>query len=235
MTGLTKTQRVIVSLPRNRKARGVILEVYEKSYLVLLDGEAEPRRFSAAKVKPESGRKPTAKLEIRCDISATMGRPSVLTIPIDVSPVPRPLRQVPKPDFPEECPAWLRFAKKFPCCNCGVSSPIEAHHEGKKDAAFQKVRDTLAVPLCAWCHFVYTQKNALPVPSLSAPGSKGKIPLRTREESLEILRAEQERLLQLVLAQLEPRDRIEILSRGIAQLRRPGALAPLLGRISEAA
>lgn len=227
MLGLTKDQRVIVSLPKGRKARGVILEVYPKSYLVQIAfGKAE--RFSAAKVEPESTRKITLKLEPpKIEIG-----PAALIIGLGAGDLGSP-RPIPKPESPEPCPAWLKFVKKFPCCNCGTPFAIEPHHEGKKDAAFQKVRDTLAVPLCAYDHKIYTDKYRLPNPyAADVNGPNG---LRSREESLEILRAEQERLLGLVLSQLEPRDRIEILSRGIAQLRRPGVLAPLLGRISEAA
>jgi hypothetical protein len=225
MIGLSKDQRVSVPIPRSRlRARGVIIEVFVKSYLVQLDS-GHRQRYSAAKVKSESTRRPTAKLgPIPGLVINEIRNSSVFMVD---------LRPAPKPELPEPCPAWLKFVKKFPCCNCGTPFAIEAHHEGKKDAAFQKVRDTLAVPLCAYDHKIYTDKYRLPNPyAADVNGPNG---LRSREESLEILRAEQERLLNLVLAQLEPRDRIEILSRGIAQLRRPGALAPLLGRIGEAA
>lgn len=220
MTGLTKDQRVIVSLP-GRKGRGVILEAFEKSYRVKLD-EGRIERFSALRVKPESTRKPTAKLEPALFVGQ-IPVPSRYT-------APEQTRAVPKPELPELCPAWRRFVKKFPCCNCGAVFGIEAHHEGKKDAFARKVRDTLTVPLHLECHTVYTAKNRLPI-RIKPSGIYGEDDLRTREESLEILRAEQERLLGLVLARLNQQDRIEILSKGISKAR---GLAQLLGRIEGA-
>lgn len=195
MLGLLENQRCIVSLPGCGTARGVILEVFVKSYLVRLDGGAR-ERFSAAKVKPESSRKPTAKLE-----PLTPGLTSWDSVIIGGEALP--LRPIPKPEPPELCLAWLAFVRRQPCCNCDTSSSIEAHHEGKKGVS-QKVRDTMAVGLCAPCHRVYTDKNRLPNPYAATLDSD--IGLRTREESLEILRNEQERLLQAALQLLEPRE-----------------------------
>lgn len=225
MTGLTKDQRVIVSLPGGGTARGLILEVLAKSYRVQLD-DGTVERFSFAKVKPESTRKKTAKLEID---------PARVTAPIDVQLPPHSecpgysaLRPIPKPEPPEECLAWLAFIRRQPCCNCGATQNIEAHHEGKKGVG-QKVRDTLAVPLCRTCHRVYTDTNSLPAPGLEVGVFEG---FYTRGESLLLLVSAQERLLTMALNHLEQRDRLEILSKGMAKI---SGLARQLGRVEEAA
>lgn len=223
MIGLTASQRVIVTI-KGRPHRGEILEVYFRSYKIKLDSGVIDR-FSASKVRPESGRKPTAKLDL------SLPRPIPLVI-VGTEADGR-LVAIPKPSLPEECPAWLAFVRKLPCCNCGSRFRMEAHHEGKKDAFAQKVRDTLAVGLCLECHTVYTAKNRLPTRT-KPDGIYGDADLRTRAESLRILRFEQERLLRLVLSQLDQQDRIDLLSKGIATLSKPGALSALLGRVEAA-
>lgn len=222
MIGLATSQRVIVTI-KGRPHRGEILEVYFRSYKIKLDG-GEIDRFSASKVRPENGRKPTLKLD------PSLPRPIPLVI--FGTEADGRLVAIPKPDLPELCPAWLAFVRKLPCCNCPSFICVEAHHEGKKDAFAQKVRDTLAVPLCLICHSAYTQTNRLPKDSSVAVFDDDN--LRTRAESLRILRFEQERLLQLVLSQLDQQDRIDLLSKGIATLSKPGALSALLGRVEAA-
>jgi ribosomal protein L31 len=224
MTGLTAGQRVIVTI-KGRPHRGEILEVYFRSYKIRLDSGAVDR-FSASKVRPENGRKPTALLSAP---PISPDHPG-FTVRLFLEQPPRP---IPKPSLPEECPAWLAFVRKLPCCNCGSRFRMEAHHEGKKDAFAQKVRDTLAVGLCLECHTVYTAKNRLPTRT-KPDGIYGDADLRTRAESLRILRFEQERLLRLVLSQLDQQDRIDLLSKGIATLSKPGALSALLGRVEAA-
>ena len=133
-------------------------------------------------------------------------RPSV------VAAARRDVAPIVKPEPPEKCEAWLKYVRTLPCCNCGRGpelAPIEAHHEGKKGVA-QKVRDTLAVPLCFYCHKTYTNENALPTSEMTA--------LRTREESLRILQAEQDRLLTAALEKLEQPARIEALSKALARV-----------------
>lgn len=226
MNDLGLQRRVIVSLKGGGYARGIIVEILEKHYRVLLDGKTEPELFQKRKVRPESSRPPTPPLS-PLKVEVTPWPVPILTIEArDLAPP----RAIPKPTPPEECKPWLAFVHRQPCCNCGSSFNVEAHHEGKKGHA-QKVRDTMSVPLCQKCHTVYTLENALPDPE--ATRQAGELRLRTRKASLEILRNAQEHLLQLALAQLEQRDRIEVLSKGIANILRPGALAPLLERIDE--
>ncbi len=225
MTGLLEGQRVIVTLPGGAGlAHGVITSVFEKSYAVLLDGETESQPFAQVKVKPESNRRPTAPLS-PLKVEMTPWPAPILTIErLDAVPV----RALPKPELPEKCPPWIAFVQRQPCCNCGSSDQVEAHHEGKKGHA-QKVRDTMAVPLCKVCHTVYTLRNVLPDPE--ATRLAGELRERTRELSLEILRNAQEHLLVAALQLLEQRDRIEVMSKGIAKILRPGALDVLLNGV----
>lgn len=185
---------------------GVVVEVLPKGYMVLLDGAAKPEKFSERKVKPERKqppRPPAPKMDPRHQC------PSV------VAAARRTPAPVAKPEPPEKCESWLKYVRTLPCCNCGRGPdlvPIEAHHEGKKGVA-QKVRDTLAVPLCGFCHFLLTQKNELPIPPMLSLLLR-----RTREESLRILQAEQDRLLTAALEKLEQPARIEVLSKAMARV-----------------
>lgn len=225
MTGLSVGQRGIASLGKGEKGHGKIADESDRKWGFLVDGEARLRWLAKSKVKPESTRKPTAKLE-------PPAQPANTARQWAQEELGRMLRgPIPKPELPELCPAWLAMVRKKPCCNCLSERNVQAHHEGKKDAAFQKVRDTLALNLGLECHSVYTQTNRLPR-TLKPSGIYGDADLHTREQSLSILRNAQEHLLTEVLALLDQQDRIELLSKGLARVR---DLAPLLGRIERAA
>lgn len=202
---LSENQRCTVTCKMGRLShihRGKVAEVLPKGYMVLVDGEQAPEKFNERKVKPERRRPPRAA---STKVDPQHQRPSV------VAAARRVVAPIVKPEPPEKCEAWLKYVRTLPCCNCGRGPdlvPIEAHHEGKKGVA-QKVRDTLAVPLCVSCHRVYTDSNMLP--------------LRTREQSLRILQAEQERLLTAAIQKLEQAARIEVLSKAMARV---GAARP---------
>ncbi len=59
-----------------------------------------------------------------------------------------------------ECPAFLAFLRRKPCCACGAPAPSHAAHIRFSDAAAGKINpgigakshDRRAVPLCADCH-----------------------------------------------------------------------------------
>lgn len=59
-----------------------------------------------------------------------------------------------------ECPAFLAFVRRRPCCACGAPAPSQAAHVrmgeprlGKRNAGIgEKPSDRWAVPLCAPCH-----------------------------------------------------------------------------------
>lgn len=226
MTGLSVGQRVIVRFPGNKRAWGVIKEVdtIARRYLVLIEMAPEPKWFPMSRVQAD-GKKPTANLADFATPAPWPTRPVVNDKGVPI------LRPIPKPELPEECPAWLKFVKKFPCCNCGATLNVQAHHEGKKDAAFQKVRDTLALSLCLECHLVLTAKNRLPI-KIKASGIYGEADLLSREISLAVLRDEQDRLLGLALRQLDQQERIELLSKGLAKVK---GLASLLERVGKGA
>lgn len=197
-----KTQRGSV------RRRGVVTEALPKRYRVMLDGAERAEEFRANQVSLPRGPGP-ASSPSSLKLDSQHQRPAVVAA--------ARAKPVPKPDPPEECDWWLRYVRTLPCCNCGRAAPSEAHHEGRKGVG-QKVRDTMAVPLCTVCHRVLTDKNALPFPGSMA--LLGVPELRTRDASLRILQAEQERLLTAALLQLAQPARIEVLSKAVAVSRR---------------
>ena len=203
---LSENQRCMVNAqrPTDRYKRlylGDVAEVLPKGYMIRVDGFEGLVKYNERAVKP-MGRAPSKASSLKVDPQHQ--RPSV------VAAARRVVVPIVKPEPPEKCEAWLKYVRTLPCCNCGVVGYTEAHHEGKKGVS-QKVRDTLAVPLCAHDHIVYTSTNRLPKPG-------GGIDLRTREESLRILQAEQDRLLTAALEKLERPARIEVLSKAMARV-----------------
>ena len=59
-----------------------------------------------------------------------------------------------------ECPAFLAFVRRQPCCACGAINPIQAAHIrmanigiGKRETGIgEKASDRWVVPLCVGCH-----------------------------------------------------------------------------------
>ena len=59
-----------------------------------------------------------------------------------------------------ECPAFLAFVRRKPCCACGAPAPSQAAHirmaslamEKRSTGMSEKPSDRWAVPLCADCH-----------------------------------------------------------------------------------
>ena len=198
---LSENQRCIATIGKLR-CPGVVHELIYKGYVVRLDN-GSLQKVRETRVKPAG---PPPKKGSSLKLDPQHQRPSV------VAAARRDVAPIVKPEPPEKCEAWLKYVRTLPCCNCGQSAPSEAHHEGKKGVA-QKVRDTLAVPLCVVCHRVLTDANTLPNPTFG--GFEG---LRTREESLRILQAEQERLLTAALEKLEQPARIEVLSKVMARV-----------------
>jgi len=210
---LAEHQRCTVRLPGGKLARGVIAAVLPKRYEVRLDGENQARPFSRRKVKPLGpAPKPRAALQLMPAAAAKFDSPKLSKPELSALKAAQ-LRPQPKPAAPERCPAYLDFVHRYSCCNCGTK-PAEAHHEGKKGVG-QKVRDTMAVPLCSFCHWIYTASNCLPsVPITSATDPE----LASRETSLTILRGGQLDMLGRALARMELPMRVELLSKAIAQL-----------------
>ncbi|MBI4021442.1 MAG: hypothetical protein HY369_04300 [Candidatus Aenigmarchaeota archaeon] len=91
----------------------------------------------------------------------------------------------------------------------------------------QKVRDALSVGLCKGhgrCHRIYTNvltpdgSIAGRLPDPEASQRNGRLVLRSREESLAILHAEQDRLTTKALSLLPQAVRIEVQSRALAMV-----------------
>lgn len=66
-----------------------------------------------------------------------------------------------KPDTP-----YLAFVRLHPCCSCGATRDIEAHHTGRRGMG-QKAADSTAVPLCRGCHRYFHDHGHLPVDGTS--------------------------------------------------------------------
>jgi hypothetical protein len=56
--------------------------------------------------------------------------------------------------------AYLAFVRARPCCHCGDTDRVEAHHTGKRGMG-QKAPDSTTVPLCHACHMCFHTDGAL--------------------------------------------------------------------------
>ncbi len=73
-----------------------------------------------------------------------------------------PLRPVPKPVTLTN-PAYLAYVRKHPCCLCGRSEGIEAHHWSHHGGVMgAKVDDYRTVPLCQEHHRYWHDHGTLP-------------------------------------------------------------------------
>ena len=145
---------------------------------------------------------------------------------------------------PEESEVYKEYVRREPCCNCGRPPRSDPHHESApgqpRRGVRQKARDTLTVGLCRGlgrCHQIYTNailsdgsiSGRLPDPTKYLFPQSGKIYLRSREESLVILHAEQDRLTTKALASLPLAIRIEVQSKALALVCEDVLRAALLG------
>lgn len=128
----------------------------------------------------------------------------------------------PKPQKAARSKRYMKWVGSFPCCNCGAAPRSEAHHEGDKGMA-QKCSDFLTVPLCASCHRIYTDENCLPYFICGIYQGRR----LSREESLDLMHCEQDRLLALLFADLPRCERIDALERVMADLPAPDLQAAL--------
>lgn len=205
---LSENQRCIATIGKLR-CPGVVHELVYKGYVVRLDN-GSLQKVRETRVKPAG---PPPKKAARAKVDPQHQRPSVVAA---ARARPQPVHI---PDPPEECDWWLRYVRTLPCGNCPRPAPSEAHHEGKKGVS-QKVRDTMAVALCTACHFVLTKTNRLPARMVDRVDTVKECDLRTREESLRILQAEQDRLLTAAIEKLEQPARIEVLSKAMARVEK---------------
>lgn len=192
---------------RSRPERATIVQSFAKSHEVLFQ-DGTKMKLASKKVKPlgqpqckpiarKPKRMPARMPAISGDVLVTFdatrpGEPKITATLVKKDGV-----AIPKPLPPEESPAFLEMVRGLRCCNCKKPPRSEAHHEGKKGVS-QKVRDTLAVPLCNRCHRIYTDFNELP-----RPGSTDSKERLSRGESLRILRGAQAECLKMVLERIE--------------------------------
>jgi hypothetical protein len=80
---------------------------------------------------------------------------------------------------------YLAFVRRHPCCNCGDTDRVEAHHAGRKrDKGFgRKPPDSRCVPLCHACHHCFHADGAF-------DGDTPQQTLVTVEAAIELLQAE---------------------------------------------
>lgn len=226
---------------RSSPEAATIMDVLPKGYRVRFVRDGKVMKLAESKVKPKGGpaRKPLrskkggrvklglqqVKLEIEWDATDPK-KPVVKATTIEKNGQP-----VPKNPEPEKCLAWLDFVRGKSCCNCNKTAPSDPHHEGKRGVG-QKVRDTLTAPLCRFCHRTYTDQNCLPLPR-SVPDLESKplrgLELRSREESLQILRETMLRMYQNVLARMPQELRCDVLSAALARMDQDKLIAVLKG------
>ena len=165
------------------------------------------------------------------------------------APVPQPQftaaaqpRAVAKPEPPAESPAYLAWVRLDECCNpdcCGAGGS-DPHHEGAEivgRGVGQKVADHFTLPLCRPCHRVITGGPGLVgghLPDPVATHHEGTLILRSREETLAILRRALAERMARAVALLPEVARIELLSAALAKVPEDELRAALLGESADA-
>lgn len=190
---------------RSRPERATIVQSFAKSHEVLFqDGTKMTLASKKVKLLGQPQRKPLAKKPPKRRAASWPKVTGQVLVTFDTKSPGDPIftatlikqdgSPIPKPQPPEESPAYLEMVRGRRCCNCNAPPRSDPHHEGKKGVS-QKVRDTLAVPLCRRCHDIYTDFNELP-----RPGSMGSKDRLSRGESLRILHDAQTECLNAVLS-----------------------------------
>lgn len=152
-------------------------------------------------------------------------------------------RPVPKPAPPAESPAFLAWVRLGECINpgCPGLGRIDPHHEGAglvPKGVSQKIADHLTVSLCRRCHEAVTGipgKRGGCLPDPEATHHERRLILRSREESLGILRRALDERLTLALSLLPREERIKVLARALALVPEDVLRGALLGAGSDAA
>lgn len=72
------------------------------------------------------------------------------------------LKPVPKPTTARS-KDYLAHVRTFPCCSCGATEAIHAHHVASGGMG-AKASDYLTAPLCGRCHGGWHSKGMLPTP-----------------------------------------------------------------------
>lgn len=209
----------VLATPKGFGARprlGKIKEKLPKGAVVIFPDGTEDR-FPDKKLKPAAAQRTPTKALDPLPLNAT-GRalpPVFFASELEG----RPIVPLVKPERREQRPAYLEWIRTWPCCNCQAPPRSDPHHQGKHPVG-RKVRDTMAVPLCRLCHNAYTDEGYLPDPEGSNSG--GKVALRSKEASLEILQRAQLRFLrmawELMPAEMPMEPLIEVMSRELAQI-----------------
>lgn len=79
----------------------------------------------------------------------------------DLRPAPWKLKPVPKPKTARDSD-YLAHVRKHPCCSCGATEAIHAHHVASGGMG-QKASDYLTAPLCGVCHQHWHATATLPL------------------------------------------------------------------------
>jgi len=211
--------------------------------MVLVEGTAEPERFSEKKVKPLRAARAPSQVSLRDPVEVvrrtlqaptaiqvgTVGErsypPSLVVAETSLTWQPKELpapRQVPKPSGPSRSESYLEFVRRQPCCNCQAPPRSDPDHVGPRGVG-QKTDDFRCIPLCRRCHQTRTDQGVLPVPTPQL----GPVVLRSPGETARLVLETQLRLLTQVLTRLTPAERLEALVGLLGQVE-PARLRELL-------
>lgn len=138
---------------------GVVIEMRSTSKVrVLVDGADSTDVVPIKRVRAVAAQKPMPSRP-QPTLEQAIERHGL----VPASRLERPaLRAVPKPPKPLRSEAYLAYVRRHPCCLCGRTQNIEAHHHGPHGAG-QKTDDYRAAPLCDACHRAeFHQHGCLP-------------------------------------------------------------------------
>lgn len=151
----------------------VELDELHNAYLVDDEKTGERRRVPADRLSPRGGSKPRTGSVVR---TPCYERPP--------APSPRRLRQRRQPWRSREYLAFVRrVGREEGCINCEAREEIEAAHFGPDGGGSLKPSDCYAAPICRCCH------------RSEGWHQHGTLPGRTREESEDLQRRAQLRLM----------------------------------------
>lgn len=230
---LTEGQRGYV-IEDGRKKRGAVKVAQPKGYLFHVDGEEEARHFSEKKVKADRPAK--AKRPARAPAAASLKIDGPALAPRQVR-VEVGTRALARPEAPAESEAYLAWVRLGECINpgCHNGPPCDPHHEDAKlvqKGVSQTAPDHMTVSLCRTCHTVYTGipgKRGGCLPDPEATRQEKRLILRSREETLAILRRALDERMTRALALLPQAWRVRVAARALAMVPEAELRAALLG------
>jgi len=131
-----------------------VVYVRGDSVRVLMHG-GKPRTVQAGRVTPKRESKALSVESPQLRSLADMVAPMQRVYDSGIRPVPKPVTLRSEP--------YLAYVRKHPCCLCGRSEGIEAHHWSHHGGVMgSKVDDYRTVPLCQEHHRYWHDHGTLP-------------------------------------------------------------------------